>query len=50
MLGDQLHTDIAGAAGVGIPSALLLTGLTTQNALQRSEIRPTYVIERLGAG
>jgi HAD superfamily hydrolase (TIGR01450 family) len=50
MLGDQIHTDIAGAAGVGIPSALLLTGLTTRESLRRSEIRPTYVIERLGAG
>lgn len=50
MLGDQLHTDIAGAAGVGIPSALLLTGLTTQDALRRSEIRPTYVIARLDPG
>ena len=39
---------IAGAAAVDIASALLLTGLTTQKALRHSEIRPSYLIHRLG--
>lgn len=47
MLGDQLHTDIAGAAGAGLSSALLLTGLTSREALQRSEIQPTYLLRDL---
>lgn len=45
MLGDQLHTDVAGANGAGLASALLLTGLTSRDALQRSEMRPSYVLE-----
>ena len=53
MLGDTLHTDIAGAAGVGIASALLLTGVTTQAhvdaAVARGDGRqvPTYVVRGL---
>jgi HAD superfamily hydrolase (TIGR01450 family) len=47
MLGDQLHTDIAGARAVGIASALLLTGVTARDALRHSEIVPTYVMEGL---
>lgn len=47
MLGDQLHTDVAGAKGAGLASALLLTGLTSRDALQRSEIQPSYVLESM---
>jgi len=48
MLGDTLHTDIAGAHGVGIASAIVLTGVTT--ALQVAEAGahgPTYVMNGL---
>jgi HAD superfamily hydrolase (TIGR01459 family) len=53
MLGDTLHTDIAGAAGVGIASALLLTGVTTQAHVDAAVARgdggqvPTYVVRGL---
>lgn len=48
MLGDQLHTDIAGAHNAGIPSALVLTGLSTRASLQHVDFAPTYLMERLG--
>ncbi len=47
MVGDQLHTDIAGANGVGIASALVLSGVTTRAAAARSSTAPTYLIEGL---
>jgi HAD superfamily hydrolase (TIGR01450 family) len=52
MLGDTLHTDIAGAEGVGIASALLLTGVTTEAQVAAAVSRgagqvPTYVVRGL---
>lgn len=48
MLGDTLHTDIAGARAVGIASGLLLTGVTTAAQLERAtEHHPTYLLESL---
>ncbi|MBL8679666.1 MAG: HAD-IIA family hydrolase [Myxococcales bacterium] len=48
MLGDQLHTDVAGANDAGLASALVLTGVTSRATLARSTVQPTYVIERVG--
>lgn len=43
MIGDQLETDIAGAAACGIDSTLIATGVTLINdMLSRSSVRPTY--------
>jgi HAD superfamily hydrolase (TIGR01450 family) len=53
MLGDTLHTDIAGAHGVGIASALLLTGVTTAAQLAAAQAAghaphiPTYLLSSL---
>lgn len=48
MLGDTLHTDIAGAQGVGIASAIVLTGVTTRaTALAARDVVPTYLLEGL---
>ncbi|MBL0938319.1 MAG: HAD hydrolase-like protein [Gemmatimonadaceae bacterium] len=53
MLGDTLHTDIEGANGVGIASALLLTGVTLEqqvaDAVRRghAEHVPRYVLRDL---
>ncbi len=47
MLGDQLHTDVAGANDAGLASALVLTGVTSRAALARSSVQPTYVLERV---
>ncbi len=43
MIGDQLETDIAGAAACGIDSALIATGVSVvNNATSATAIRPTY--------
>lgn len=48
MLGDTLHTDIAGAHTVGIPSALVLTGVTTAaQAHAAGPHGPTYLMNDL---
>lgn len=45
MLGDRMDTDIAGAAGVGLRSALVLTGVSTrEEAMAAPEhLRPTHL-------
>lgn len=45
MVGDRLDTDIEGANGVGIPSLLVLTGVTwlEELALAPPRLRPTYI-------
>lgn len=48
MLGDTLHTDIAGAQTVGIASAIVLTGVTTRAAaIAAHDTVPTYLLEGL---
>ena len=54
MIGDSLHHDVAGAQGAGIASALVLTGLSANLALDdlgalfaREGLAPTYVLRRL---
>jgi HAD superfamily hydrolase (TIGR01450 family) len=47
MLGDQLGTDILGAANAGIDSALVLTGVFRAEHLQASPVRPTYLLRTL---
>lgn len=45
MLGDRLDTDIAGAAGVGLRSALVLTGVSTRAEAEQAlaGLRPDHV-------
>lgn len=40
-VGDRLDTDILGAIRAGVPSALVLTGVTSPEQAQASEIHPT---------
>lgn len=47
MVGDLLITDIKGALDMGMDSALALTGVTRMEDVERSEIKPTYVINSL---
>ena len=48
MVGDQILTDIKGAADIGIDSLLLMTGLCSREALEQEKIsKPTYVLESL---
>lgn len=48
MLGDRLDTDIKGAEVLGMPSILVLTGVSTREELGASPIRPTLVVDDLG--
>lgn len=45
MLGDRLDTDIAGAAGVGLRSALVLTGVSTEDEALAAppQLRPDHI-------
>jgi HAD superfamily hydrolase (TIGR01457 family) len=49
MVGDQLDTDILGANQAGIDSALVLTGITTQEMVEESPIKPTFIFDNLPA-
>ncbi len=48
-IGDRLDTDIAGSAAAGMASALVLTGVTTREALEGSAVQPDAVFEDLPA-
>lgn len=47
MVGDRLDTDIAGARALGLPTALLLTGVSQQVDLAHTATPPDYVFEGL---
>jgi 4-nitrophenyl phosphatase len=47
-VGDRLETDILGGQGVGMPTALLLTGVTSRTMLESSDIQPNYIFDNLG--
>lgn len=43
MIGDRLETDILGAQGVGMDTALVLSGISTGEDIARTGIQPTWV-------
>jgi len=47
LVGDRIDTDIAGAAGLGWASALVLTGVTTRVQALQAAPAPTYVLDDL---
>ncbi|MCJ7551223.1 MAG: HAD hydrolase-like protein, partial [Anaerolineae bacterium] len=47
VLGDRLDTDILGGIRLGMPTALLLTGVSQAHELEHSPILPTIVIKDL---
>jgi 4-nitrophenyl phosphatase len=49
MLGDRLETDIKGAQRAGLKSILVLSGVTTREALTQSPIKPDFVFDGLDA-
>ena len=49
MVGDRLYTDIATGVRNNMTSILVMSGETTPEMLQASEIKPTYVFERLSS-
>lgn len=46
-LGDRLETDILGGQRAGLPTALLLTGVTRREDLSVSPIKPNWIFEDL---
>lgn len=44
VVGDRLHTDIQSAINAGVTSICVLTGETQQQDIERSQIRPDYVL------
>ena len=53
MIGDRLGTDIAGAVSAGIDSALVLTGISSEERIDIEGIHPTWVagsLEELALG
>ncbi len=50
MIGDSLRSDIAGARALGMPTGLVMTGITTPAILEAapSELRPDRVFESVG--
>jgi glycerol 3-phosphatase-2 len=48
VVGDRLDSDIEGARRLGWDSALVLTGINTEQDARATGIEPTYVVERLG--
>jgi len=47
MIGDDIRSDIGGAHKMGMKSVLVRTGKYRKDALNNSEIKPTYIIESL---
>ena len=47
MIGDRLETDILGAAEAGMPTALVMTGVTSPALLQESRLQPNLVYDGL---
>ena len=47
MVGDRLYTDVATGVHFGMTSILVLSGETTQEMLDASDIRPSEVFGRL---
>lgn len=48
MVGDNLQTDILFGNNANIDTLLVMTGVTDQEKLNKSEINPTYISDNLG--
>lgn len=49
MVGDRLETDILGANQIGMHTAAVLTGVTSQEELQRKDIKPDFIFQDITA-
>ena len=49
MIGDRVETDISGAQGLGMDTALVLSGISADEDIVRAGIRPTWVARDLSS-
>lgn len=49
MVGDRLETDIIGASALGIQTAVVLTGVTTREKINGTQIKPDFIYEDISA-
>lgn len=49
MIGDRLSTDVRGAVGVGIRSALVLSGISKRDEIASSDVKPDFVFDDVSA-
>ncbi len=47
MVGDRLETDILGASNLGIQTAAVLSGVTSREEIDRSDIKPDFIFEHI---
>ncbi|NLG26721.1 MAG: HAD-IIA family hydrolase [Chloroflexi bacterium] len=47
MVGDRLSTDMTMGLNAGMPTALVLSGVTTREQLAASDLRPTWVLDSI---
>lgn len=47
MVGDRLETDVALARNAGMLAAIVLTGVTDELSLERSNVRPDYIVRSI---
>jgi phosphoglycolate/pyridoxal phosphate phosphatase family enzyme len=48
MTGDRLETDVHMGLDAGMSAALVLTGATSEDTLNKSAVQPTYILRQLG--
>ena len=48
VIGDRLDSDILLGVNAGIHSLLVMTGVTTNEILEKSEIKPDFVLDSIG--
>lgn len=47
LIGDRLETDIAFGRALGMHTALVLTGVSTEEEVEKSDVKPDYILESL---
>jgi 4-nitrophenyl phosphatase len=47
VIGDQIDTDIRMGFNIGADTVLVLTGISTKNDVEKSEIKPKYIVNNL---
>ncbi len=47
VIGDRIDTDIEGAYKAGIKSLLILTGVTSREEVEKSEIKPNFILNSM---